>query len=140
MLHKDGERQDPADALVWRPGGSRVVLPGTGCEAHFIEYFAARDVAVRRRAARELLDEFDRLCVRQLRDTGEFRLPGARSPRCARVARRTGRNPRTGSRPAPGRACGYRPSDDGRAGASGAAENRMEPSGSPSARKTSAST
>ena len=64
--------------------------------AHFIEHFAARGLTLRRADAREFLEELQRLCVRELKDTGEFTLP--RLATFVRRQRAAGpaRNPRTG--------------------------------------------
>lgn len=64
--------------------------------AHFIEHFAARGIRLRRADAREFLEELHRLCVQQLKDTGEFTLPRMAKFVLRPRAARTGRNPRAG--------------------------------------------
>lgn len=64
--------------------------------AHFVAHFAARGVALRRGDAREFLDELHRVCVRELKATGEFALPRVAKFALRWRRTRTGRNPRTG--------------------------------------------
>ena len=50
-------------------------LRRTDLVAHLREHFAARGVELTRADAVEILDELFRVCVQQLVDIGEFRLP-----------------------------------------------------------------
>ena len=68
----------------------------TDLMAHFIEHFSLRGVTLRRADAREFFEELHRLCVQQLKDTGEFTLPRLARFLLRRRAERAGRNPRTG--------------------------------------------
>ena len=63
---------------------------------HFIEHFSSLGLTLRRSDAREFFDELHRVCVRQLKDTGEFTLPRIAKFLLRQRAARTGRNPRTG--------------------------------------------
>ena len=69
----------------------------TDLMAHFIEHFSSRGVALRRADAREFLEELHRVCVRQLKDTGEFTVPRIAKFILRQRAARAGRNPRTGA-------------------------------------------
>ena len=71
-------------------------LRRTDLMAHFVEHFAARGLTLRRADAREFLEELHRLCVQQLKDTGEFTLPRMAKFVVRQRPARTGRNPRTG--------------------------------------------
>ena len=69
----------------------------TDLMAHFIEHFSSRGVILQRADAREFLEELHRVCVRQLKDTGEFTVPRIAKFVLRHRAARTGRNPRTGA-------------------------------------------
>ena len=71
-------------------------LRRTDLMAHFVEHFAARGLRLRRADAREFLEELHRLCVQQLKDTGEFTLPRMAKFVVRQRRARTGRNPGTG--------------------------------------------
>ena len=80
----------------WKPPLKPRQMRKTDLIAYFIEHFAARGVMLRRADAREFLEELQRLCVRQLKDTGEFTLPSMAKFVVRQRAARTTRNPRTG--------------------------------------------
>ena len=68
----------------------------TDVMAHFVEHFAARGLTLGRADAREFLEELHRLCVQQLKDTGEFTLPHMAKFVLRQRPARDGRNPATG--------------------------------------------
>ena len=63
---------------------------------HFVEHMAARSVTLKRADVRELFDELQRLCERQLQESGEFTLPGIAKLVLQKREARMGRNPATG--------------------------------------------
>ena len=71
-------------------------LRKTDLMVHFIEHFSSLGLTLRRSDAREFLEELHRLCVQQLKDTGEFTLPRIAKFVLRQRAARTGRDPRTG--------------------------------------------
>lgn len=71
-------------------------MRATDLVAHFIEHFAALDIKLKRADARAFFEELQRVCVQQLRDTGEFTLPRMAKFVLRERKARTGRNPRTG--------------------------------------------
>ncbi len=68
----------------------------TDVMAHLVEHFAARSLTLGRADAREFLEELHRLCVQQLKDTGEFTLPCMAKFVMRQRPARNGRNPATG--------------------------------------------
>lgn len=68
----------------------------TDVMAHFVEHFAARGLTLGLAAAREFLEELHRLCVPQLKDTGEFTLPRRAKFVLRQRPARNGCNPATG--------------------------------------------
>ena len=86
----------------------------TDLMTHFIEHFSSRGVALRRSDAREFLEELHRLCVQQLKDTGEFTLPRIAKFVLRHRAARAARNPRTGALPGALAPRGFRPGPPGR--------------------------
>ena len=63
---------------------------------HFVEHFAAYDVNLKRGDVRVFFEELQRLCEEQLRDSGEFTLPGIAKLVLQKREARMGRNPATG--------------------------------------------
>ena len=64
--------------------------------AHYVEHFSAFDIRFRRAHARAVFEELQRVCSRQLFETGEFTIPGIATLRLHKRGARSGRNPATG--------------------------------------------
>jgi len=65
--------------------------------AHYVEHFGSFDIGFRRAHAREVFDELQRVCHRQLLETGEFTIPGLATLKLHKQEARRGRNPATGA-------------------------------------------
>lgn len=88
--------RNSSDHAESRPVPKARRMGKTDVMAHFVEHFAARGLTLGRADAREFLEELHRLCVQQLNETGEFRLPRMAKFVLRQRPARAGRNPRTG--------------------------------------------
>ena len=64
--------------------------------AHYVEHFGDFDIGFRRAHAREVFEELQRVCHRQLLETGEFTIPGIATLKLHKREARSGRKPATG--------------------------------------------
>ena len=64
--------------------------------AHMVEHFAGSERRLRRDAAREFIEELQRVCERQLLEVGEFTVPGVAKLVVQKRRARRVRNPVTG--------------------------------------------
>lgn len=64
--------------------------------AHFVECMEDHDVSLKRADARAFFDELQALCEQELKESGEFTLPGIAKFVLQKREARTGRNPSTG--------------------------------------------
>lgn len=67
-----------------------------GLCAHMVRHFAGSDVKLTRAAAREFLDEMQRLCESQLQEVGQFSVPDVAKLVVQERRPRKGRSPVTG--------------------------------------------